>query len=85
MFNVILAPPAQKFLDKAEAIVCDRIIKKLKDLANEPFPSDCKRVVNKTEKTFRVRVGGYRILYVVVHEKKEILIADIDKRPHAYN
>ncbi|HLC32268.1 MAG TPA: type II toxin-antitoxin system RelE/ParE family toxin [Candidatus Nanoarchaeia archaeon] len=85
MFELRLAPPAQKFLDKAETIVYDRIIKKLKDLANEPFPSDCKRVVNRTEKTFRVRIGGYRILYVVIHEKKEILIADIDKRPHAYD
>ena len=80
MFEIILAPPAQKFLYKAETLSHERIVKKLKELAIEPFPSGSKRVVGRTEKVFRVRIGIYRILYVVMHEKNHILIADIDKR-----
>jgi len=32
-----------------------------------------------------VRVGNYRLQYVVFHEKNEILVSDIDKRPRAYD
>ena len=37
------------------------------------------------QKIFRVRVGDYRIRYVVFYDKNQLLITDIDKRPHAYD
>ncbi|MBU2565600.1 MAG: type II toxin-antitoxin system RelE/ParE family toxin [Candidatus Thermoplasmatota archaeon] len=57
----------------------------MKDLSVDPFPSDAKRVVGRKEKVFRVRVGDYRILYVVFFDKNEILISDIDKHERVYN
>ncbi len=59
-------------------------MKEIKKLSVDPFPSDAKRVVGKKEKVFRVRVVDYRILYVVFHDKNEILISEIDKRGRAY-
>jgi mRNA interferase RelE/StbE len=84
MFRILLASPSKRFLRKCERKVYNRILKKIKVLAEDPFPPDCKRVVGKKEKVFRVRVGDYRVQYVVVYEKNEILISDIDKRPRAY-
>ena len=52
-------------MDKLGNELFDRIIKKLETLKANPFPSDVKRVVGRKEKAFRVRVGKYRILYVV--------------------
>jgi len=43
-----------------------------------------KRVVNKKEKTFRIRTGNYRIQYSVLHEKNILFISEIDKRAKAY-
>ena len=61
-----------------------RIIERIEKLIGEPFPSDVKRVVNKKEKIFRVRVGDYRIQYSVFYEKSLIFVSDIDKRERAY-
>jgi len=84
MFKILLGTPARRFLNKCEKQLYDRVMKKIKDLAINPFPSDTKRVVGRTEKVFRIRVGSYRILYVVFYDKNEILISDIDKRPRVF-
>ena len=60
-------------------------MKKLETLKENPFPSDVIRVVGRKEKVFRVRVGKYRILYVVFDDKKEILVTDIDRRESVYD
>ncbi len=83
-YRTKLASPAQKFLDKADRSLLDRIVDRLRRLEAEPFPSDSKRVLGRREKVFRIRVGDYRILYVVDIEKDVILIADIDKRSRIY-
>ena len=83
-FKLTIASPASKFLRKAEKNLYDRIIEKLNKLSDEPFPPDAKRVVGREEKVFRVRVGDYRILYVVYFDENTILVADIDKRSKAY-
>ncbi len=84
MFQVQLGSPAKRFLRKAQRTTYERVMKKIKELAVDPFPSDVKRVVKRKEKVFRVRVGDYRIQYVVFYDKNEILISDIDKREKAY-
>jgi len=75
----------QKFLDKADKDLYGRIIKKLEALKDNPYPSDVKRVIGREDKVFRVRVGKYRILYVVFDDKKEILVTDIDRRESVYD
>lgn len=84
MFEVYLSSHAKRFLKKAQREVYNRIMKKIKELSNNPFPPDMRRVVGRKEKVFRVRVGNYRILYVIFHEKNELLISDIDKRGKVY-
>ena len=84
MLKVFLGPHSRKFLRKCETDVYSRIMKKIKELPLNPFPTDVKRVVGRKEKVFRVRVGDYRMQYVIDYDKNEILISDIDKRPRAY-
>ncbi|MEK6950298.1 MAG: type II toxin-antitoxin system RelE/ParE family toxin [Nanoarchaeota archaeon] len=85
MLHIELGNPAKRFLRKCESELYQRLIKKIESLAVEPFPHDLKRVVGKKEKVFRVRVGDYRIQYVVFYEQNTILIADVDKRSKAYD
>ncbi len=65
MFQIFFSSHTKRFLRKAEKEVYDRVIKKIKGLSVDPFPSDAERAVGRKEKVFRVRVGDYRILYVV--------------------
>ena len=62
----------------------ERIHEKLAKLAEDPFPHDMKRVVGTKEKIFRVRVGGYRVLYLVLLDENIVLVVNIDKKAKAY-
>ena len=85
MFNLFLGPQPERFLKKAEKELRQRIWKKLDELKLNPFPSEVVRVVGRKEKAFRVRVGFYRIQYLVFQNKKEIAVFGIDKRERAYD
>jgi len=85
MFNIEFSSQAKKFLKKAEKELTKRLINKIEKLGIEPFPTDVKRVVNQKEKTFRVRLGDYRIEYLVIYDQNLIFITDIDKRPRVYD
>ncbi len=83
-FSIYLSTSSQKFLRKIDEINFKRILKKLEELSTNPFPPDAKRIIGRKEKVFRVRVGDYRILYVVYLEERTILISAIDKRSKIY-
>ena len=85
MLNIELGNPAKKFLKKCNKNLYDRLMEKIRSLSLNPFPQDVVRVVGRREKVFRVRVGDYRIQYIVYYEKNFILITDVDKRPRAYD
>jgi mRNA interferase RelE/StbE len=85
MFKLILSSHAQKFLKKSDKQIYQRIVRKVKELSKDPFPSDSKRVIGLKDKVFRIRVGDYRIEYVVYYEVNEVLVSDIDKRERIYH
>ena len=85
MFQIELGNPAQRFLNKCDNALYERLMAKIKNLAQNPFPSDVKRVVGRAEKIFRVRVGDYRIQYVVLYKENTLIITDVDQRSRAYD
>ena len=84
MFNIEFSSAAKKFLKKAEKHVAKRLLDKVEELSKDPFPQGVKRVLNRKEKIFRIRLSDYRIQYSVFYEQNLIFITDIDKRPKAY-
>jgi len=83
-FQIEFSSISEKFLRKAQEDIRNRIFDKIKQLKEDPFLHDSKRVIGKEEKVFRVRVGDYRILYVVYFDEKSILIFDIGRRERIY-
>lgn len=83
-FSIHLTTATQKFLKKAEDEIYDRVVAKLREMEKDSFPSDAKRVHGRKEKVFRVRVGDYRILYLVYLDRHVVLILNIDHRSTAY-
>ena len=87
MYQVHLSQHAEKFVDKLDKHIRERIEERLKRLALNPFPSDAKFIGRDElhEKVFRYRIGDFRALYKVKEAEKKVLIAKVDKRPRVYN
>lgn len=85
MLQIELGNPAKRFLKKCDTELYERIIDRIKKLGIDSFPPDVKRVAGRKEKVFRVRVGNYRITYIVDHKANLLLITDVDKRDKVYD
>ena len=86
MYAVELSQQSQKFLEKLDKHIRERIEERLKKLSQEPIPSDAKFILRDDEdKVFRYRIGDFRALYKVKDQEKIVLIAKIDKRPRVYD
>ncbi len=84
MLRVKFSKSSEKFLKRCDDFLYNRILKKIGELTKNPFPSECKRIINKDGKLFRMRVGDYRIIYEVFKLKNLILISEINKRSKIY-
>ncbi|MBI5332426.1 MAG: type II toxin-antitoxin system RelE/ParE family toxin [Candidatus Aenigmarchaeota archaeon] len=84
MLEVKYSNQAEDFLRKAEKVVVKRLMKKIEELANNPFSQGIKSVEGYKERIFRIRVGDYRILYEVDQNSNLLGIVKIDKRSRVY-
>ncbi len=86
MYFIELSVKAQDFLVKLDKNTKERIEKRLKNLENNPVPSDSKFIGRDcNEMIFRYRIGKFRILYKFKETQKIILITKIDKRDKVYD
>jgi mRNA interferase RelE/StbE len=60
-----------------------RILKEIRSLSLDPRPPDCEKLVD-TERTFRVRIGDYRIVYQLDDRNRIVLIDCIRHRKDVY-
>ena len=86
MYFVELSVRAQDFLEKLDIKTRKRIEKRLKNLENNPVPSDSKFIGrDNNEMIFRYRIGKFRVLYKFKESQKIVLITKIDKRDRVYD
>ena len=84
MFSIRYEKSAEKFLEKLrDKKLQSRILDKIEKLKENPFPKEAK-TIEVYGKAFRVRVGDYRVLYIVDHSINLIIIVEIDKRERIY-
>ncbi len=86
MFDLEYSNISKKFLKKSDKTLAKRIMDKIEKLQENSVPSDAKfmgRVDNN--KVFRIRVGGYRIIYRIKDSEKVILVSRIGKRNEVYD
>jgi len=84
-FSIGFLKPVQKFVKKLDNQTKLRLQKGINKLAIQPIPHDAVRVEGEKEKVFRIRVGNFRVLYVVHYKEKEITVFKIDKRSRVYD
>jgi len=82
-FEIYFFNKAAKFVKKLDKDTKERLKLSIDKLKTDPVPHDSVRVEGE-QKTFRVRVGGYRILYLISFKDRTITIVKIDKRERVY-
>ena len=83
MYEPFVLPPALTDLDRLEASVFERILKKIRALSKDARPSGCLKLTR--DEGYRLRVGDYRILYRVDDALKRIFIYRIKHRKDVYS
>ena len=82
MFEVLLKPKAEKELDNLDNKLKIKIVKRLVDLKDSPYPADSKKL--KDTNYYRIRIGDYRVIYEVNKNDKIIFVSRIVHRKDAY-
>ncbi len=81
-YSVHLAHSASKDLADLPAAVRPRVAEALRKLQENPRPAGCKRLVSPD--AWRVRVGDYRIIYLIDDAAQVVTVAKIKPRATAY-
>jgi mRNA interferase RelE/StbE len=83
VYELFVLPAAQKDLDKLEATVLARVLKKIRALSGDACPPGCLKLTD--EDGYRTRSGDYRILYRIDDSSRRIYIYRIKHRKDVYS
>jgi mRNA interferase RelE/StbE len=82
-YRVALTSSAEKELHRLPAKVIARIVPRLEQFASAPRPLGCKKLKGG-DKEWRIRVGDYRIVYVIDDTAKTVDVMRIAHRRDVY-
>lgn len=82
-YRIVLASRARKNLARIDPVIRRRIVRAIDALSADPQPVGCVPLKG-VPGALRIRVGDYRVVYQVMHDDLEVLVADIDHRKDIY-
>ena len=82
-FNLKLRGSVEKDLRRLDRSQIPRILSAIEKLAQDPFPAAAKKLVGSNH-TYRLRIGDYRVVYVVNRESGEIEVERVRHRKEVY-
>jgi mRNA interferase RelE/StbE len=86
LFPAEFSTKARRFLRKLSPAQKQRVRSGIDKLETDPFPQEVERVQGyKREHVFRIRVGDYRILYIIRYNPHKLIVVRIDKRSRVYD
>lgn len=77
-WTVVLSGPARKSLKRIPASDKTRILAALADMQQNPFQGDIRKLQGLAG--FRRRIGDWRILFEIVAEHRQVVVAAIERR-----
>lgn len=83
MYEIKYHREVLKDLGKVPNNIVERIGKIIKDLVNNPLPWGHKKLSGKLN-AYRIRVGDYRIVYIIDSEENQIKIMRVRHRKEVY-
>ena len=82
-YTVVVPKPVQKQLENLIPTERAKVISVLKLIAEDPRPSGVKKLKGY-EKTYRVRVGDYRVIYEIKDRELVVLVLSVSHRKDSY-
>jgi len=85
MYNIELSPAALKFLEKLSKDhrqIADRVVRAIDSLKTEPFRG--KRLLGGLANFRSLRVGEYRVIYLVIEKRVLVQVVKIAHRREVY-
>ena len=83
LFQTVLTKSAQKELEELDTALIKRIISRLEKLSDNPHPLGCLKLQG-AQGLWRIRVGDYRVIYIINDEKRILEIMFIRHRKDVY-
>lgn len=83
MYEVLIERTAERDLKSLPTTLFDRIIARIKALADVPRPSGCHKLAG-SKNDWRIRIGDYRVLYEIDDSSKRIRIFRVRHRREVY-
>ncbi|OGY29915.1 MAG: hypothetical protein A3A61_02560 [Candidatus Woykebacteria bacterium RIFCSPLOWO2_01_FULL_43_14] len=80
--KILYTKAAEKQIRQLEKFLLKRIYTKIGLLSSNPYPQDSQKLEENLG--YRIRVGGYRIVYQLNKKAKTILIVKIAHRREVY-
>ena len=82
-YRIEFKPAARRGLAKLPKNIQKKIAQQIDVLASNPLPPGTKKLFG-SKNTYRVRVGDYRILYDLYHDRLVVLIVGVGHRRNIY-
>lgn len=82
-YKITIKASAKKELEKIPKVIRVHLIDAINNLAANPRPSGCKKLVN-FDNSFRIRHGDYRIIYKISDNELAIAIIKVGNRKDVY-
>ncbi len=82
-YKVTFKASVAKDLRRLDRLAVHRVLRVVESLQDNPFPTSSKKLLG-SEHTFRIRVGDYRVIYIVNKQGREIEIQRVRHRRDVY-
>ena len=82
-YAVEVKPPARKELEALPDKVLARVVRKMDSLRDTPRPAGCKKLKGYKDQ-WRVRVGDWRVVYIIDDAAKLVSVTRIGHRREVY-
>ncbi|MBL7741328.1 MAG: type II toxin-antitoxin system RelE/ParE family toxin [Chitinophagaceae bacterium] len=82
MYRVVIDRYAEKQLAKIPPPDFNRVVKSIYELATNPRPAGCKKLTGRPG--YRIRIGNYRVIYLIEDKVLKVIVIDIGNRKDIY-
>ncbi len=82
-YRIDFRPSVHKDLRRLPRAVVRRVMSRVEALGQDPLPRGCLRL-SGSQQLYRLRVGGYRIIYGLDKAAREVIIHHVRPRSDAY-
>ena len=84
-YQTIYLPKAEKFFKKQSKNICQLIFQKIQSIAENPhLPNNNLTQLKDPLSGFRLRIGDFRVIFMLDEQTKRLIVTKIDHRSSVY-